>query len=457
MRTFSQKQNQAQEQASSSLARPKRPTLGLDHREHPALHLQRTIGNQAMLRVLRTAVPTPPSAPAIQTKLAINQPGDEYEQEADRVAEQVMRMPEPQLQRACACGGTCHKCQTERPDQEHGRLQTKRAGSSDHEQTVVPPIVHEVLASPGQPLDAPTRAFMEPRFGHDFSHVRVHADERAGDSAHAVNALAYTVGHHLVFGASQYSPTTPSGRRLLAHELVHSVQQGFAGNSLSQLVGDSGSTLQRQKDSDVPELDFPGSPEEVSTHAVSIAHEAVPLKADKNKCRKVLTQRWGCDTACSRAGFVDHETPFTDEHGEKGKSSCCNKWPPFVESFAIHNLSLNGAASCKGAMFRKIFKVKFKDQAIRIACTDSTTATADHDLELSPSAATDLFGSVEFPLNTEVEVCPDGDLPNLCEPDPKDLNNPKNPSFPTQRDCVEKGCRPQDNSVDCARYGWPTV
>jgi hypothetical protein len=89
----------------------------------------------------------------------------------------------------------------------------------------VPPIVHEVLRSPGQPLDAGNRAFMEPRFGRDFSGVRVHTDPRAAESAQAVNALAYTVGRDVVFGAGQYAPTSHAGQRLLAHELTHVVQQ----------------------------------------------------------------------------------------------------------------------------------------------------------------------------------------------------------------------------------------
>jgi len=91
--------------------------------------------------------------------------------------------------------------------------------------TAVPPIAHEVLGSPGQPLDAGTRAFMEPRFGHDFSQVRVHSDANAAESARAVNALAYTVGGDVVFGTGQYSPGTSEGRRFLAHELTHVVQQ----------------------------------------------------------------------------------------------------------------------------------------------------------------------------------------------------------------------------------------
>jgi hypothetical protein len=89
----------------------------------------------------------------------------------------------------------------------------------------VPPIVHEVLESPGQPLDTETRAFMEPRFGHDFSHVRVHNDAKAAESAQMVNALAYTVGHDVVFGMGQYSPGTRTGQKLLSHELTHAVQQ----------------------------------------------------------------------------------------------------------------------------------------------------------------------------------------------------------------------------------------
>jgi hypothetical protein len=229
MRTFTQKQNHPQKPVSSSLARPNLATLGPDHREYPILHLQRTIGNQAVLRMLQThaeepkagltstasprfghdfsQIPIhPPAAGALQTKLAINKPGDEYEQEADRITQQVMRMPEPQLQRACACGGACPKCQTEQPDQDHDRVQAKRIGSGDLGQTAVPPIVHEVLAAPGHPLDPATRGFMEPRFGHDFSKIRIHADSQAAESVKAVQAHAYTVGQDVVFGAGQYAP-----------------------------------------------------------------------------------------------------------------------------------------------------------------------------------------------------------------------------------------------------------
>lgn len=88
-----------------------------------------------------------------------------------------------------------------------------------------PAIVHDVLDSPGRPLDAATRAFMEPRFGHDFGRVRVHTDARAAASVRAVGALAYTVGSHIAFEAGHYRPEDAGGRDLLAHELAHTVQQ----------------------------------------------------------------------------------------------------------------------------------------------------------------------------------------------------------------------------------------
>jgi len=95
----------------------------------------------------------------------------------------------------------------------------------------VPPLVHKVLRSSGHPLDSRTRAFMEARFGHDFSQVRIHTDAQAAESAQAVNALAYTVGQNIAFGSGRYAPGTRVGNRLLAHELAHVVQQ--AGTSTS--------------------------------------------------------------------------------------------------------------------------------------------------------------------------------------------------------------------------------
>jgi hypothetical protein len=86
------------------------------------------------------------------------------------------------------------------------------------------------------------RAFFEPRFGHEFSQVRVHTDASAAQSAHQVNANAYTVGHNIVFGKDRFSPGTDSGRRLLAHELVHVVQQGSSAPGVDPPAMASGPT-----------------------------------------------------------------------------------------------------------------------------------------------------------------------------------------------------------------------
>lgn len=125
---------------------------------------------------------------------------------------------------------TVKKCQSSKPSGSSGppAVAQRAALSGARGSMTAPPMVHEVLNSPGQPLDAATRAFFEPRFGHDFGRVRVHVDERAAQSARSVQAAAYTVGQDVVFGASQYAPYDSKGRRLLAHELAHTIQQGHA-------------------------------------------------------------------------------------------------------------------------------------------------------------------------------------------------------------------------------------
>ena len=275
MKVYPQKQSKPQQPASHTIRRSSAKPVAASHSVHSILYLQRTIGNQAVQRLLQAHVegleagsdtskatrfaydssrmPVSSAASAkLQAKLTVNTPGDIYEQEADHISEQVMRMPEPKLQRACACGGGCPTCQTEQSGQEHARLQTKRVGSGDSEQTAAPPIVHEALASPGQPLDTATQALMEPRLGYDFSGVRVHTDTEAADGAHAIRARAYTIGRDIAFASGEYAPATMKGKRLLAHELAHVVQQGHArqlDDSLTQgfTKAESPAVISRQK------------------------------------------------------------------------------------------------------------------------------------------------------------------------------------------------------------------
>jgi hypothetical protein len=178
----------------------------------------------------RSLLGTP--ARASQRELVIGEREDACEQEADRAAEQVMAMHErPSLRPDSGKAARPEYPTHQQPSGERRRAQTKRSSSERSAPFPAPPSVHEALRSPSQPLEQTIRAFMEPRFGHDFSGVRVHADAKAAESARAVNAQAYTVGSRVVFGATQYNPHTLAGRRLLAHELAHVIQQG-AGTPL---------------------------------------------------------------------------------------------------------------------------------------------------------------------------------------------------------------------------------
>ena len=148
------------------------------------------------------------------------------------------------LQRKCACGthapegGECESCARE-------RIQRKVAGGSSID--AMPASVHRALRSSGMPLESRTRKAMEAGFGHDFSNVRIHSDAAASESARAVNALAYTAGRDVVFASGQYAPHTMHGRRLLAHELAHVVQQQHL-QAVPTGIGEPHSPLEYQAD-----------------------------------------------------------------------------------------------------------------------------------------------------------------------------------------------------------------
>jgi len=167
-------------------------------------------------------------ARTIQTKLRVSQPGDESEKEADRISERVTGGGPPSIQRACACGSTS-SCDCETPTVM--RSAAPSAPSSSLATPNCPKSVARTLEGNGRPLDKPVRREMEQRFGHDFDHVRVHTGEAAEASARDLDAHAYTTGHHVVFGPGQYAPTHTSGRRLLAHELTHVVQQSSTSSA----------------------------------------------------------------------------------------------------------------------------------------------------------------------------------------------------------------------------------
>jgi hypothetical protein len=191
-------------------------------------------GNQAALRRLHRL------SPLVHCKLEVGAVDDPLEAEADRVADQVMRMPDPALSVSNSTPQISRKCAACEEEDEK-KVHMKSDGQAQAE-SVAPPSVHEAIQSSGQPLDAATRAFFEPRFGRAFSSVRVHTDEAAAQSARSINALAYATGEHLAFAPGQYAPQTRQGKQLLAHELAHVAQQGAAA------------PIRRQADK-VPEMD----------------------------------------------------------------------------------------------------------------------------------------------------------------------------------------------------------
>lgn len=239
---------------------------GRELSNHRQENLQKTYGNQAVLRMnggvlqRKCACGTGNCAECqskregtLQTKLRISEPGDKYEQEADRIADQVMRMPEPLVQQQVKSEEENsfiqkkpHLTVGERKDypvrnkfiagqitplgqqqidmKEDGSetIQTKNKTSPN----IVAPI--QILEKGGQPLPKPTRNFFESRFGYDFENVRLHTDADAARSAANLYAKAYTVGNNIVFGSGNYKPETVEGQHLLAHELTHVIQQNRA-------------------------------------------------------------------------------------------------------------------------------------------------------------------------------------------------------------------------------------
>jgi hypothetical protein len=208
----------------------------------PALELQQLVGNQAMQQLLRSGL--------LHAKLAISNPDDHEEREADNVASTVMRIPAgvpASTPCSCADGGElCEECERKKPPPPIQRRASPPAAPPN-----IPRIVSDVLRSSGHPLDSTTRSFFEPRFGRDFGDVRVHTDSDAAISAQSINAQAYTSGSHIAFDVRQYSPDSFSGRSLLAHELVHVAQQ-TGDHETSVASPEGGARIQRQPEQGTP-------------------------------------------------------------------------------------------------------------------------------------------------------------------------------------------------------------
>lgn len=270
MHTFSQKQKSTLEVNSASPARLDRAFFGQSPDGRSILHLQRMIGNHAVQRLGQdnagglnadsggstpthfthdfSRIPLHPEAHIMNlSELTISAPEDLCEQEADRVAEMVMRMPKPDLtlggsdsersdsariKRECSECGEKKLSQLDEKEDENEMIASKSRAPSVNSKPVASGL-HGAFGtgeSDGHGLPASVRGFFETRFGHDFAQVRVHADNRAAEMARGFNARAFTMGNDIYFGSGEYAPGTSTGDKLLAHELTHTIQQSRVGS-----------------------------------------------------------------------------------------------------------------------------------------------------------------------------------------------------------------------------------
>lgn len=331
------------------------------------------------LKVHSPAPAFSPSPLSVQPKLEINQPGDVYEQEADAMAEQVMRMKDtaapatflkpaaPSVQRKCA------HC-----DEEEKKLHRKEASNAAPATTSA--AVTQTLQSAGRPLEAPTRSFMEARFGHDFSTVRIHTDTKAAESAHDVNALAYTVGRNVIFGSGQYVPQSETGKQLIAHELTHVLQQG-GGRNLASLEG---VRIQRQPATGVhdaptgvsarPALEKWSPDVEGAYRRAGLLREANAVRRcrEEGVCQKLLTENeawemYGSGRTSAGLGPREAATPKQASAGGVAVGG------------ALASRALSGGAAVEGTVAKTAAEraaAAWARQAAAVAAEEAATTTA---------------------------------------------------------------------------------
>lgn len=311
------------------------------------------------------------------------------------------------LQRKCACGATtgpsgdcetcCEKKVQRHPASPYGLSSTNRWASSVAE---VPPVVHEVLRSPGQPLDAEIRAFFEPRFGHDFSDVRVHHDSKAAESAQAVQAQAYTVARNVVFDCGAYAPGKQSGRELIAHELAHVVQQESTRGS----IGESGISID-------PSLSAESDAQEFAGDVMRNAHVGGPFASAGLPARPASLQRATVlgtkvkHTKGTTAPFKKVQCSFDGaDFVMEGDGKAVISTP--AQSGRPYSVSAKDAKDCKGSTSDSYMNnpryVGIKDNGpipegeYKFKRSDMTTFSAAEQLKMSlakPGTYTDPSGS----------------------------------------------------------------
>jgi hypothetical protein len=256
----------------------------------------------------------------IQTKLKIGEPGDKYEQEADRIADEVMRMPQPSVQRQVELEEEEEETLQAKPmisqitpiiqrqvepeeEEKEEIIQTKQVACQSS--AVTPSFeakTQSLQHGGGRPLPPNTRAFMEPRFGHDFSKVRIHTDPKAARLAYSLNAKAFTMGKDIVFAKGSFDQNSLIGKSLLAHELTHYIQQ--EGNIV-------------------------GNKNNISKHSPKLQGRLIQRK--RNKVCDPLAPKCPSGTACSPTGSSFECLPTDERAFEKLVKKILNTNKPVIK------------------------------------------------------------------------------------------------------------------------------
>ena len=275
----------------------------------PCAGVQQNAGNFAVQQLFKSG--------SLQAKLSISQPDDPYESQADRIANAITSTAEPMLARKCgACestGSSCVSCAAE-PEETIQRKAESSASTARRSDTANP----IPGSGAGEPLNHETRALMEPRFGADLSRVRVHTDSRAAESARSVNALAYTIGRDIVFGAGQYAPQTSTGQKLLAHELTHFIQQSStAFQPVLQRACSTDPECAPAEEGDLPGSNVKGSAEHFHTSVKREEKEKAEEEETKTprEIRDELCSKVPPDPACTADGHARRATEFEKTFG----------------------------------------------------------------------------------------------------------------------------------------------
>jgi Domain of unknown function (DUF4157) len=318
----------------------------------------------------------------IQPKLAISAADDPFEREADCAAAAVLRMPAPAVQRKCAScaagGAPCPSCEKDKE-----RVQRK-AGSASPAGEVGADFAGHLRG--GAPLDGPSRAFFEPRFGHDFGSVRVHTGAEAADAARSIHARAFTLGRDVAFAAGEYAPQSERGRSLLAHELAHVVQQSSARSPLQVARDTPQAEMQAMREASV----------RGAIQFLDTLHQAVA--ADRQAARSAVARAGGIADASRQAhALLNQQSVRTRLQRGRGIYDA-------QRTLLDANHPLQGELRATYAGFLGEVREAF-DEAVSVAANDQASHLAEQSmygeslvlwLEASPLRSEALAGRTTF-------------------------------------------------------------